>query len=160
MPFILCIFAGIGIIPANAQEMPPRPFSVRVSTAQHLQFGSFIQVGDYGTVTVDYSGTRSATGNVILPNISSSQFPTPALFIVDAEPGTLIRIQNVPDVYLTGSHGGTMKLTIGESSTRSPFVTIGQYTNVFIGGTLEVKTLTDNPPGSYSGTFLVTFIQE
>lgn len=145
---------------AMGQEKPPKPIMVTVSTAQHLQFGSFIQTGSNGTVTVAYTGARTAAGSVILPNISSSAFPTAALFIVESHPGTLITILNGPDVFLTGSNGGTMKLTIGESSTRTPFITRGRYTDVFIGGTLTVESLTANPAGSYSGTFQVTFIQE
>jgi hypothetical protein len=159
LPFLWCIFSLIAFS-AKAQERPPRPVTVRVSTAQHLQFGSFIQTGSSGTVSVDYTGTRTATGSVILPNISSSAFPTPALFIVDAEPGTLITILNGPDAILTGSNTGTMTLKIGDASTRSPFVTRSQYTDVFIGGTLIVGPLSANPAGSYSGTFTVTFIQE
>lgn len=159
MPFflLLCLlFSGH----TKGQEKPPKPIQVTVSTAQHLQFGSFIQTGSDGTVTVAHTGSRTAGGSVILPNISASAFPTAALFIVEAHPGTLITILNGPDVFLTGSNGGTMKLTIGESSTRSPFITRGSYTDVFIGGTLTVGPMSANPAGSYSGTFTVTFIQE
>ncbi|MGE5393338.1 MAG: DUF4402 domain-containing protein, partial [Candidatus Saccharibacteria bacterium] len=67
---------------------------------------------------------------------------------------------NGPDALLTGSNGGTLTLKIGDSSTRSPFITRSQYTDVFIGGTLIVGPLTANPAGAYSGTFQVTFIQE
>ncbi|MGE5449455.1 MAG: DUF4402 domain-containing protein [Bacteroidales bacterium] len=159
MPFLLLVFI-ITIVTANAQERPPRPITVTVNVARQLQFGSFIQTGSYGTVTVDYTNTRSATGSIILPNISSSAFPTSALFIVDAEPGTLITIENGQPVELTGNHGGKITLTLGEASTRSPFVTRDRTTEVFIGGTLEVQTLSANPAGSYSGTFQVTFIQQ
>lgn len=160
LPFLLIVFSTICCFTAQGQERPPRPVTVRVSTAQHLQFGSFIQTGSSGTVSVDYTGTRTAAGSVILPNISASAFPTPALFIVDAEPGTLITILNGPDAILTGSNGGTLTLKVGDSSTRSPFVTRSQYTDVFIGGTLIIGSLSANPAGAYSGTFQVTFIQE
>jgi hypothetical protein len=159
-PLLLCVFSILGSGSAKAQEKPPRPITVRVSTARHLQFGSFIQTGNNGTVTVDYSSARSATGSIILPNISSSAFPTSALFIVDAEPGTLITIFNGSDAILTGSNSGTLTLKIGDSSTGSPFITQSQYTDVFIGGTLIVGPLSANPAGSYSGTFTVTFIQQ
>lgn len=160
LPFILCVLFMISFTCLRAQEKPPRPITVTVNVARQLQFGSFIQSGSYGTVTVDYSNTRSATGSIILPNISSSAFPTSALFIVDAEPGTLITIVNGPPVDLTGNHGGKITLTLGEASTRSPFVTRDRTTDVFIGGTLEVMSLSANPAGSYSGTFSVTFIQQ
>lgn len=159
LPLLTGVFVILCILSLKAQERPPRPITVKVSTLQFLQFGSFIQAGNYGTVTVDYNGIRSATGSVILPSISSSASPTPALFLVDAEPGTLITIVNDNPAFL--SNGGyQLTLTIGESSTNSPFVTQSQETRVYIGGTLEVGPLTSNPAGSYNGTFHVTFIQE
>jgi hypothetical protein len=142
----------------SAQEKPPRPISVRVSTAQHLSFGPIIPTGADGKVTVTFNGFRTATGNVILPYISA--IISPALFIVDAEPGTLINIVNGPNVQLSGSNGGTLILELGESSTGSPFITTGTTTDVFIGGTLTVKSLLANPAGNYIGSFQVTFIQQ
>lgn len=158
LPF--CLFACLLIFhsQAKAQEKPPRPITVTVSTAQHLRFGTFIQAGANGTVTVTSNGIRTATGSIILPNMSS--IVTPALFIVDAEPGTHIIIVNGPDATLTGSNGGTLSLELGEASTGPQIVTTSQYTDVFIGGTLTVGSLMANPPGFYSGTFQVTFIQE
>lgn len=158
MPFCLLIGMLSVYAPCNAQEKPPRPILISVSTAQHLSFGTIIQAGTYGTVTVTYDGVRSATGGIILPNMNS--IVTPALFIVDAEPGTLITILNGPTAILTGSHGGSLSLTIGDASTRSPFITRTKYTDVYIGGTLEVESLSADPAGFYSGTFQVTFIQQ
>ena len=155
--FYLMIFEAILFLPAMGQEKPPRPITVTVSTVQHLSFGTFIQAGAAGTVIVDHSGFRTATGDIILPNMSS--IVTPALFVVTALPGTLITISNGPDTALSGSHGGTVMLSIGPSSTGSPFVTRAINTDVFIGGTLTVKSLAANPAGQYSGIFQVTFIQ-
>ena len=159
----ICLFFSLLIMVAtgNAQEKPPRPIQVSVSTAQHLSFGTIIQGGSFGTVTVSNDGVRSSTGSIILPNMISTV--TPALFIVDAEPGTLIRIVKSPAI-LTGSNGGSLSLTLGDASvehqSQSQFITHSQYTDVFIGGTLEVESLLADPAGFYSGTFQVTFIQE
>ena len=158
LPTMIISWLLILCSPLYAQEKPPRPISVTVSTAQHLSFGTFIQSGNYGTVTVTYNGFRTATGNVILPYMSS--IVTPALFIIDAEPGTLITIVNGPDVQLSGSNSGFLTLHLEEASTRTPFITTGTSTDVFIGGTLTVGSLLANPAGSYSGTFQVTFIQQ
>ncbi len=155
--FYLIICTNLFYFPVHAQERPPKPIAVSVSTLQHLSFGTFIQSGVSGTVVVDYNGFRTATGYIILPN--SSSVVTPALFQVTALPGTLITISNGPDVPLSGSNGGTVMLTIGPSSTGSPFVARSLTTNVFIGGTLTVNSLAANPAGNYSGTFQVTFIQ-
>lgn len=158
---LLCLFSLLlSAASVKGQEKPPKPIIVTVNIARQLQFGSFIQAGDYGTVTVDHTGARTASGSVILPNISSSAPSSAALFIVEAHPGTLITILNGLPVELTGSNGGKMTLTLGNASVSSPFITRGRFTDVFIGGSLEVKTLSANPAGSYSGTFQVTFIQE
>lgn len=141
-----------------AQEKPPRPITVEVAIAQHLSFGPIIPMGVGGSVTVTFNGFRTAVGNVILPYISA--IITPALFIVDAEPGTLITIVNVPSVQLSGSNGGSLTLQLGESSTGNPFITTGTRTNVFIGGTLLIGSLLENHAGFYSGSFQVTFIQQ
>ena len=157
MPF--CIFACTIMlyIPAKAQEKPPKPIAVEVSTLQHLSFGTFIQAGDFGTITVTPQQARTSTGSVIIPNMSS--IVTAALFEVTALPGTLITIVNGPASSL-GGNGGTVSLTIGDSSTGSPFIARDNLTEVFIGGTLTVGPLSANPAGNYSGTFTVTFIQQ
>lgn len=158
MPFYIFVCSIILYIPVEAQERPPKPISVRVSTLQHLSFGAFIQAGNFGTVTVTHQQMRTATGSIILPNLSS--IVTAALFEVDAIPGTLITIVNGPDSALSGNNGGTVMLTPGEASTGSPFIVTSESTNVFIGGTLTVGPLSANPAGAYNGTFQVTFIQQ
>jgi len=158
-PFYLFICILVIYSSGYAQENPPRPIQVKVNTLQHLSFGTFIQGGNYGTVTVDYTGTRTASGSIILPGMYS--LVTPALFEITAIPGTLITISNGPTATLTSSSSGTLSLTIGASSKGSPFITTGVTTLVYIGGTLVVKDLiSSNPAGLYSGTFDVTFIQQ
>ena len=141
----------------NGQEKPPKPITVKVRNYQPLTFGSFIQSGDNGTVIISSQGARSATGSVFLPNTSS--ITTAALFDIESIPGTLITVHNGLDTPLTGGTG-TMTLHIGDSFPPSPFVTTGEHTTVTIGGTLTVGPLTANPPGNYSGTFEITFIQQ
>ena len=142
---------------AFAQEDPPKPIKVTVSTFQNLNFGTFCYGNGSGTsVTVDPLGARSSTGNIIL--ISSSF--SPALYDVEAIPGTIITIVNGPDAILTGSNGGTMTLRIGDSYPQSPFIATSAHTSVTIGGTLTVGTSGANPPGIYGGTLSVTFIQQ
>jgi hypothetical protein len=154
------LFLFLMYLSVNAQEMPPRPISVTVSTAQNLSFGNFTQGALGGTVSVSSSGIRSWTGNIVL---LSGSTVSPARFDITANPGTLITIVNGSDVTLNGSNGGTLTLHIGASSTGSPFITTQPRTSVnivYIGGTLTVGNLASNPPGNYSGTFQVTFIQQ
>jgi hypothetical protein len=141
-----------------AQEMPPRPISITTSLVQNLSFGTFCPFSSGGTVIISSSGSRSASGNIIL---LASSFST-ALFYVEANPGTLVSILNGPDVTLNGSNGGSMILHIGNSNPVSPFVIMAAppIQTVQIGGTLTAGSLLANPPGSYSGFLSVTFIQE
>lgn len=143
-----------------AQELPPRPVSVTV-TGQTLSFGAFTHGVAGGTVIISSAGARSATGDVILLNLGFSY--STALYELVANPGTVISILNGPDVSLPGSNGGSLTLKIGASDPVSPFVinTVPPaYTLLNIGGTLTVGNTVSNPPGSYSGTFNITFIQE
>jgi hypothetical protein len=146
---------------ASAQEPPPRPISVYVNPAQGLIFGAFFQGVTGGTVTVHADGSRTVSGSIVQANLG---FPfSPAIFEVDANPGTLISIMNGPDVVLSGSNGGTLSLQIGTASTGTPFIataTSPARTLVRIGGTLTVGPPPANPAGNYSGLFSVTFIQE
>ena len=145
-----------------AQEKPPRPIAIYVSTSQHLNFGDIILGPTGGTVTIYPDGTRTSTGDIVLGNFGSSY--SPALIEVEANIGTLITIfYDTPDVTLTNGTGGSMAMHVGTSYPTSPFVTTRDYltrTLVYIGGTLTVGTSSANPEGAYSGTFYVTFIQE
>ena len=143
------------------QEAPPRPITVYVNPAQGLNFGAFTQGVTGGTVIIYPTGVRSTTGDVLqLP--SGIPF-SPAIFEVEANVGTVVSIINGPDVQLNGSNGGSMLLQLGGSSTGSPFITTippPARTEVRIGGTLFVGSQLANPGGEYSGTFMVTFVQE
>lgn len=140
-------------------SLPGDPGAIYVYTYQHLHFGAFAQASGAGTVTVLNNGNRQATGSIILINQGPSFFQS--IFDVEAAPGSLISITNGPDATLTGSNGGTLTLTIGDSDPGSPFntsVSPPMRTPVNIGGTLTVPS--NAPKGVYSGTFYVTFNQE
>lgn len=158
--FTLCSMSTL-----KAQENPPRPIAIHVSLAQGLMFGAFMHGPAGGTVTVTPQGLRSATSSVVLLSLG---FPfSPAVFQVEGNKGTLITIANIPSATLTGSFGGTLTLNFDPpqtaSSSGSPFIlntTSPLRMNVMIGGTLSVGNAIANPPGSYNGTFNVTFIQQ
>jgi hypothetical protein len=142
-----------------AQEPPPRP--VEVTVTGNLAFGAFTYASSGGSVSVSPASVRTYSGDVILLNLGFSY--AAAIFQLVANPGTLISIVNGPDINLTGSNGGSMTLTIGSTGPSSPFVITTDppaYTEMTLGGTLTVGNSTDNPPGSYSGTFELTFMQE
>lgn len=134
---------------------------VSVTTTQNLSFGAFAHGSAGGTVVINPDGSRSVTGDVISLNMGFTYFP--AIFEVEAPSGTVINIVNGPDVELTGSNGGTMTLQVGNADPASPFLSTVAPPGrnpVKIGATLHVGGPAANPPGAYSGSFTVTFIQE
>jgi hypothetical protein len=92
--------------PVVSIEKPPRPVTIFVNPAQGLSFGAFVQGSSGGTVIIFANGSRSVTGSVIQANLGYSF--SPAIFEVDAEPGTLVTIVNGPDISLSGSNGGSI----------------------------------------------------
>lgn len=158
--FTCVIMCGLSFV-SNAQPPPPKPISVYTNPAQGLIFGAFFHGPSGGTVVIHPDGTRNVTGSLVQANLGFSF--SPAVFEVEANQGTLVSIMNGPDVTLTGSKGGTLSLHIGDASTGPVFVTTASppsRTQVRIGGTLTVGTPIANPPGNYSGTFSITFIQQ
>jgi hypothetical protein len=154
----VCLLGGGS---AFAQVQPPRPLSVYVNPAQPLSFGAFYQGPMGGSVIIYPNGSRSSTGDVVQAGLGYSF--SPAMFEVEGLPGTIVSILNGPDVTLTGSNGGSMTLHIGGSDPASPFILTTSSparTVVNLGGTLTVGAPAANPPGSYSGTFTVTFIEQ
>jgi hypothetical protein len=142
------------------QEPPPRPISITVSP-QGLSFGAFTHGAAGGSVIIFPDGSRDRTGDVILLNFGFTY--SAAFYEIDANPGTIINILNGPDATLTRAGGGTMTLHIGSSFPAAPFVTTAippAKTSFYMGATLTVGSPLSNPPGSYTGTFNITFIQE
>lgn len=157
--------AGIGLLlllseAAYGQEPPPRPIAVTV-TGQGLSFGAFTLGVAGGTVTISSTGSRSATGDIILLGLGYS-FST-ALYKIVGNPGTLITLMFGGAVSLPGSNGGSLSLSVNSSNPVSPFVLTVPYptqTDLNVGGTLTVGNLLANPPGNYIGSFDITFVQE
>jgi hypothetical protein len=158
----LLIISFTGIVNETlAQQMPPRPVIVTANPSQPLAFGAFALSLTGGTVTVHTDGSRSSTGNIFL--IGMGYLYSSAMFYIRTDPGTVISLLNPAPSILTGSGGGSMTLTIDSTDPITPFVTtvpITELTTVLVGGTLTVGSLASNPPGSYTGTFNIIFVQE
>ncbi len=154
------LFLSAHNIGMYAQQPPPRPITVYANPAQGLIFGAFYQGNSGGTVTIFPDGSRSVTGDVIQANLG--YLFSPAIYEVTANLGTIITIMNGPDINLTGTNGGFMKLHVGTSNPVSPFISKAASgpTEIRIGGTLTVGSPLANPSGSYSGNFSITFMQQ
>lgn len=138
------------------QEPPPRP--VNVTVQQDLGFGAFYHGVTGGEVTVNPDGSRLATGDIVLLTMG---YPySPAQYRITGTPGTVISLLYGPDVLLPGSNGGSLNFQIGNSDPPSPFVLTAGPLLLYLGGTITVGNPGSNPPGNYSGTFDITFVQE
>ena len=158
--FIGSLFLIAPSLTVNGQvnpEHPPRPITVTVSLVQNLSFGAFYHGNAGGSVIVYPDGSRSATGDVVLLSMGTAY--STGLYDVFGNPGTVVSISNGPNALLTNG-GASMTLIIGTSIPSSTFIITTSPTQVRIGGTLIVGTPLNNPPGNYSGSFDVTFVQE
>jgi len=154
--FLITIFAILTATDLSAQEDPPMP--IAVSVIQNISFGSFVQLGGIGTVTLSHDGTRNGSNVSFVGaghlagrfNIEGT-INTPVTILVDVNPITL-----------SNGGGGTMTLTINSWSFPTPpnyiLPTSSPSTSaVYFGGTLSVPP--GSPSGGYSGNLSFTFIQ-
>jgi hypothetical protein len=158
---LLCLISFFSFAQNPTDTIPQDPGAMSVYTIQNLSFGAFSQGNTGGNVIISNSGSRSATGDIIPLNMGVQYFH--AIFEIDAPQGSIVSILNGPNATLTGSNGGSISLQIGNSDPPSPFIiTVPQpvRTQVNIGGTLAVGSPAANPPGTYTGTFYITFNQE
>lgn len=132
-----------------------------INAVQGFNFGTFYQGNSGGTVTISSSGSRSATGDIVLMNTGSSALQ--AIFEIEAPSGTVISILEEQDAMLTGSNGGSLTLQLQALDLGNPFTTTvapPNHTRINIGGMLTIGNTGASPAGSYTGTFNITINQE
>jgi hypothetical protein len=158
---ILGLLSFFAVAQNPTDSVPPDPGAMSVYTIQNMSFGAFSHGNAGGSVIISNSGLRSVTGDVVALNLGVNFFHS--IFEIDAPEGSIISILNGSNTTLTGSNGGSMTLHIGNSDPPSPFVTVVPQparTQVNVGGTITVGNAAANPPGTYTGTFYITFNQE
>jgi hypothetical protein len=153
---VLCVSYSYG-----QPSLPPR--SIEVNATQSLQFGTFALTGGAGgSVLVGYDGGRTASGGVAL--LAVAPYAQPAIFEVTLLQGRNINIDFSASTSLTGSDGGSLTLNIGPtdkgiSTADFPTNNSRDFTTLLrVGGILEIPS--GAIPGSYTGTFFITFNQE
>lgn len=129
---------------------------VSATSTQSLNFGSFYPLGAGGSVIISTSGARTSTGNIVL---LSGGISSNAIFEVRGNN----RVRNITSITIPNATltrvggGGTLSLRTFITSP-SPNINIRNRTAIInVGATLTVGSITANPPGSYVGTFNVTF---
>jgi hypothetical protein len=162
------IFPAFFLLAITSYSQPVLPSrTVTVQSTQAINFGSFCLVNNGssgGTVTVDWMGNRTATGQVMLLN--SGPAPQAAIFEINLCQGRLVVITYPSFTILSGNNGGSVKLFIGPTEkglSGSAFqvnTDCSFITQLRVGGTLVIGSNTANPGGDYSGNFSITFNQQ
>jgi hypothetical protein len=161
--FLIIFLISIGSFGKSYSQpgLPQR--NVTVTATQPIHFGTFCVTGGAGgTVSVGYDGSRTSTGNILLLDLLPAA--QPAIFEVKLCQGRNITVIFDATTVLSGSNGGTVTLDIGPTEkgiSGSSFSTNSDcnfITPLRVGGTLHVPGTVI--PGSYTGTFSITFAQE
>lgn len=156
MIFVVCVSFSF------AQPALPQR-TLTVTPTQAIQFGTFcITGGAGGTVTVGWDGNRTSSGNIVL--LAMAPTAQPAIFEIKLCQGRNVNISFAATTSLTGSAGGSITLDIGPTE-KGPngcsFSTNNDcnfITPLRVGGTLHIPG--SAPPGTYTGSFNITFNQE
>jgi hypothetical protein len=160
------LFFMILINPTNIIAQPGLPLRAATVTAtQSLSFGDLTLLSGSagGTATVDYTGSRSKTGSVLLLNLGTPV--QPAIFELKLCPGRVVVITYPPTITLSAG-GHSMTLHIGPTSVGSSgdsFITNKGCDDthlISVGGTLDIGSISANPSGLYTGSFDLTFVQQ
>ncbi|MFB0905171.1 MAG: DUF4402 domain-containing protein [Nonlabens sp.] len=158
--FLIIIVICIRFTIYGQPSLPKR--SLEVSEVQSLQFGVFLDTSNGGSVTVDWDGTRTATGSVIL--LDTPPYSKPAIFEISLLQGRNVYIDFATSTYLTGRNGGALIMNIGPTDKGGSGAFFSTSNNrefktmLRVGGELEIPP--GAIPGSYSGYYYITFNYE
>lgn len=127
--------------------------SLQIIASSGLNFGTLSPSATQGTVVLDPSGSRSATGGVTLISTSAGTASTVSL---QGTPALSYSVALPSSVTLNGNNGGTMALSSLTTSLQGNTGSIASdgSGNFAIGGTLAVAAA--QAVDNYSGTFQVT----
>ncbi len=162
--FILFLISIVPIFAQSGPELPQRIATVRAT--QTLSFGDLTVLtgSSGGTVIVDYNGSRSYTGSLLMLNLGHTA--QPAIFEVKICPGRMVNVTFPATTVLAGSNGGSITLNLGPTSiggSGSTFISNKGCDDIHlirVGGSINVGSTLINPPGIYTGTFSLTFVQQ
>jgi len=155
---LLILYLYTGILAAQT-ALSPNTF--KVVAREPIQFGDFYDLGGGGTITVDWEGTRSTTGDILaIP----SSIARPALFkIVLCQEGN-VTITHEPTTTLTSSNGEVLVLDIGptEKGLNGAQFTLTNNCNfktiIRVGGTLHIPE--NSRTDIFTGSFEIYFNQQ
>lgn len=154
---LVSVFAQHG----NIKDIGPHSPVTRVDVITEINFGTFYPGEVGGTIIIDPRGFRTATGSSVL--LPMGDIPNPITMEIVARPATMIQVILPREIILYGAQGGQITFIPGPLEFGDVFVTPPDADRGFtvnMGGTLEVGTINENPPGDYFGAFSFTIVSE
>jgi hypothetical protein len=158
------LFFGIDVQKVQAQaSVTAQAFAeiiaaLTATETSQLNFGKFSPEVQGGQVIVSPDGVRTANGSVILSGGSANS----GIFYLTGAPDAAFSIQ-LPDgpAVLTHQNSTNTMMVDNWISTPQPGTGTGVLADgqqfVYLGATLHVGSMLNNPVGLYSGTFILTF---
>ena len=147
---------------SSAQPVLPQR-AISVTPTQGIHFGTFCLTGSSGgTITVGYDGSRNKTGDIAL--FMKAPTAHPAIFEIKLCEGRNVIINFDVTTTLSGSNGGSFTLDLGPTEkgiNGASFLTNSDcnfITTLRMGGTLHIPG--SAIPGTYTGSFAITFNQQ
>lgn len=145
---------------AFAQPVLPQR-SITLNPTQPLSFGSFCDSGNGGTISVDWQGIRTTTGDIIALPSSEGM---PAIFDIKLCQGRNIIITYPVTSTLINSTGNALTLDIGPTEKGVSGAVFSTEENCNFITILRVGATLHIPPntilGDYTGSFTVSFDQQ
>jgi len=132
--------------------------ALTATETSQLNFGKFSPEVHGGQVIVTPNGVRSTMGSVIL----SGGIANSGIFYITGTPDAMFSIQlpNGPAVLTHQNSNKTMMvsnwMSYPQAGNGTGVLANGQQ-YVYLGATLDVGSILDNPVGLYSGAFSLTF---
>ena len=133
-----------------------------VTARQPLTFGTICQMGSGGTVTVNYDGSRTSTGNILL--IEKAPIAQAAIYEIKLCPAGNVNVTFDATTILTSGNGTRVTLNIGPTEygvNGCSFMTNSDCNTPLylrVGGTLRL--LGNENSGNFSGSFSITVNQQ
>ncbi len=164
--FILLLFGSTSIIfcqgftaTATGQIAAEVVAEFTASETSQLNFGKFSPGPQGGEIILTPSGTISALGSVFI----GSGIHNPASFYLTGDIDAAFSITLPPGPVAIKQESGSKTMLVDNwNSIPAPGIGTGILQNgsqtVYVGATLKVGTLNDNPVGRYSGSFEITFV--
>lgn len=145
LPVLLILIFSM---PLNAQ--------VTLRIDQGLNFGSLYPVGSGGTVTISDYGDRSSTGSIVLfPSAYNESSFT--MSTTRKGPYHIAWLGIESPITMTRTGGGSLRLYLNTNGYNSGWwISRQNPVTLYMGGTLYVGSISENPPGSYTGSFSIT----